>query len=386
MHLRVFTCSMLLLLCACEPNVVSTASGLVGSPIGELVDQQDPNNAKAVKIVSGGNHLCALLANNRVKCWGDNESGQSYLKAARNASKKFYDVSNAQFSKITASSHFTCGILKEDALDGIPVCFGKEGEWLDVPHEKVKDLVAGPNFTCFIKSDGKLGCVGSKVLIYTKANAKIYINAEDLPKHGIDTVNENLDFSQKIFTTVRAAFNGFRDAGFPKGKVCAQDIDGIVHCMGSNIWDSGWVHTEAEKASDYFAHDNGAIFLTPHGELLYGGVILFLGIISNISKPETLKYKKIFGKECLLTAPGNTYDNGSIMPENTLICCGEMEESVLDVALIQYHVKKMKDIPIICVLKENHKIACKPNFKSSDAVQQVRDTLLIKDLPTELAY
>ncbi len=385
MHLRVLTCSMLLL-CACEPNVVSTASGLIGSPIGLLVDPQDPDNAKAVKIVSGGNHLCALLANNRVKCWGDNESGQSYLKAARNASRKFYDVSNAQFSKIAASSHFTCGILKESALDGIPVCFGKEGEWLDVPHEKVKDLVAGPNFTCFIKSDGKLGCVGSKVLIYTKANAKININAEDLPKHGIDTVNENLDFSQKIFTTVKASFNGFRDAGFPRGKVCAQDIDGIVHCMGSNIRDTGWVPAEAEKASDYFVHDTGAVFLTPNGDLLYrGGSALYDGL-NNISKPKTLKYKKIFYEECLLTAPGNTYDNGSIMPENTLICGEEVEESVLDVDVIQYHVKKMKDIPIICVLKENHKIACKPNFKSSDAVQQVRETLLIKDLPTELAY
>ncbi len=374
MHLRVFTCSMLLLLCACEPNVVSVASGLVGSPIGELVDPEDPNNAKAVKIVSGGFHVCALLASNQVKCWGDNESGQCYLKSARNASKKPYDVSNAQFSKITAASFFTCGILKGGVSDGIPVCFGKEEQWLDVPDEKVKDLAAGLTFTCFIKNDGKLGCVGTKVMINTKAGATIYVNAEDLPKHGLDAFNENLDFSQKIFTSVKAGV----------GRVCAQDADGLVHCMGSNIRGTGL--SIAQKVSDYHVRHIGTSFLDEQGKLVHGGDGYGFNILTNISQPKTLKYKKLCGEKGLLTAPGNSYDNGAIMPENTLIpYSGETEEGVLDFVLPESS-RKIERVSIRCLIKENHKIICRPHLKSPNPTQEEKDTLIIKDLPTELAY
>gem|GEM_PF-2580061 len=347
-----------------------------GEPIGlSAIDPQDPANAKAVEIVSGGVHVCVRLANNRVKCWGDNQDGQCYLKNARNASKKSFDVSNAQFSKITASFEFTCGILQEGDFDGIPVCFGKEAEWLDVPHEKVKDLVAGPGFTCFIKNDGKLGCVGPKVMIRKKAGVD-YINAEDLPKHGVDAVNENLDFSQKIFTNVKAWV----------GRVCAQDVNGFVHCMGSNIRGTG--AAIAQKVLDYSVRDTGTSFLDDKGNLLDGGDGHGFNIIylSNISKPERLKYKKLFGTDGLQTALGNTYDDASLMPENTLIpYIGESEEGVLDFVMPESSRSKER-ISIRCVIKENHKIRCRPHLKSPKPTQEERDSLIIKDFPKELAY
>ena len=76
--------------------------------------------------------MCAHLEDYTIKCWGDKNLGALTIRSARNAQKKYCDVSKAAFTKITASGAKTCGILKDSPYEGIPVCFGQEGEWLDV--------------------------------------------------------------------------------------------------------------------------------------------------------------------------------------------------------------------------------------------------------------
>lgn len=373
MHKHIFACASLMIFCGCHYVLP------VGTPIDDLVGKtikpDDPENDKAVQITNGGIHVCALLASDRVKCWGDNQEGQCHLKAARNANKQLYDVSNAPFSKISASFSYTCGILKGGDFDQIPMCFGKEGAWLDVPHEKVHDIVAGPGFTCFIKADNTLGCVGPKIGIVKKKGGYTYINPADLPKHGIDGTNEDLDYSKKTFVSLKAEI----------GQLCAQQTNGTVLCMGSNIRGQG--ESIPEKVSDYFVHETGVIFLNQKGKLVSSGAGYGFNKLSNISNPKKLKYRKILDAGGgLLTASGNTYDNGSIMPENTYIpFIGDLEESVVDVTVVESSRKKDR-VRIRCSIKNDNKISCVPHIKEQASEPEAKNNLIIKDLPRELAH
>lgn len=369
--LRLSLCSLILLLCACDHELQVTEE-----PVVKLSPRLSSISNKAVDIVGGGLHVCAHLDDNRIRCWGDNEDGQCNLKKARNASGKFYDVSNARFSKISAGDVFNCGILKEEGFEGIPICFGKEDKWLDVPHEKVKDIAAGPNYTCFINGDDRLSCVGMDLNIQSNTKNLYTIKAEDLPKHGVSEGVEKIDYSQKTFKSVKAGLN----------RVCAQDVDGFVFCMGSNARDTGG--SIKQKVLDYDVELMGTLFILEDGKLAKAGYGQLLTPIENITDPHELKYKRFFGGEgrpYLLTSSGNIYTDGSNMPENTLISfMGKKEEGVLAAAAVSSSCR-IGRIRIRCVVKENHKVQCKPE-SSWDPAHKELDNPVIKDVPKELVY
>ena len=73
------------------------------------------------------------------------------------------------------------------------------------------------------------------------------------------------------------------------------------------------------------------------------------------------------------------------MPENTLILIGEKEEGVLAATdVLSSH--RIGGIIIRCVVKENHKVHCKPESKLNDPAHKELDTPILKDVPKELAY
>lgn len=335
--------------------------------------QKQPGDEKVVDIVAGGAHVCARMASGRVKCWGDNSYGQCNLKAARNVSGKYYDVSRARFSQITAGLFFTCGILQEDNFAGVPVCFGANKAYLDVPNEKIKEIVAGRSHTCFAKdSDPEFGCVGTLVDILKKTRSLFDIAAKDLPKHGIDASNEELDYSKMSLANLKTDY----------GKVCGQAADGKVYCMGSNIGGTG--EPIPEKVLDYAVFDNAMGFITEKGEMKTKG-LGFVALV-NLAKPDRLRYKKYVALGAgMLTAAGNLYDDGTPIPEDTVIYnLGQPENNVLAAALV-FSSNSKERIEIKCTLMSNHKILCAPREWKKHS-PEVATTLIIKDLPKELAY
>jgi hypothetical protein len=258
--------------------------------------------------------MCALLENETIRCWGHNENNQLNLTRARNVQNVAYDITNAQFSKITAGNNHTCGIVKGGTFDGIPLCFGKEGNWLNVPHEKVVDISAGFNSTCVIKANGTLNCVGQEFATISKANHAQRIRAENIVLYGIDPVTkqENQDFSKKIFKNIKVARK--------TGLVCGQDNDDKVYCMGDN--QDGIGESIAQKALDYFPEEVHTIFILDDYKVHCVGHKDTFGALPNLTKPDELKFKKLFpGSQIgLLTAAGNSYDDGTPIPENTLSC------------------------------------------------------------------
>ena len=281
------TITALFLLAGCFDNDGSGETNIVkplGEPIRQIANFSQPT--KAIALVAGIAHVCAHLEDYTIKCWGDNGLGALTIQSARNSQKKYYDVSKAAFTKLTASGADTCGILKDPPYEGIPVCFGQEGESFDVPHEKVKDISTG-DVTCFIKPDDTLACVGKKKWLFTSTTVS-EIRAAQLPKWGIDPSSgaEGQDYSTKRFKNVKM--------GYQSLKICAQGHDDVVYCMGENRTTPASSIFGPQPLLDYEPGDSEFGF-----SLMKDGTPHLLGSpgypkILNIKSPKLLKYKRIF--------------------------------------------------------------------------------------------
>ena len=129
-----------------------TISGTLGSP--------DLGSQTAIAITAGGNHTCVILNDHSVKCWGDNEHGQS-----RPSLGTKLDGSAYMATALAAGSAHTCAILEDDgdASNGGPVtCWGNNEHGQSRPSLGTKPdgsaymataLAAGSAHTCAILED-----------------------------------------------------------------------------------------------------------------------------------------------------------------------------------------------------------------------------------------
>ncbi len=299
---------------------------------------------------------------------------------ARNHAGLLHDISNAQFSKLAAGVPFTCGIVKDAPFSGIAFCAGKEGPWLDVPSEPITDIAASDYFVCFLKSDGKLGCVGKTIDVIIKDEhtpRMEYIDPRNLVKFGIDPITKktNQDFSEKRFKDLKAGDH----------KVCATGVDDdLVYCMGSNLAHSS--ELPAQPVLDYSpSYEQNTYLISKSGDLVNIGSPHQYPTVAKIADLSKLKYKKFFLSPTSLllsTAAGNRYSDGAMIPENTLIMNnGLSEEGVLGVARLQSSLSKYRHT-VMCMLKDNHKVKCiLPHGYRSEQ----NDTLL-NDIPKNVTY
>lgn len=370
----IFAYLVLALLSSCDSttgaNNQQQQYQLIGEPIGHTAPENDPNDGKAIELAGGFAHVCARSASNRVKCWGDNTYGQSNVRSARDGRGKILDVSNAKFSKLVAARFLTCGIMQEAGYEDIPVCFGSEKLNVGVPHEKVNDIAAGPHHVCFAKTNGGVSCIGPRIQITTKDRNGPFIAAEDLPKHGIDKLREDLDFSSKTFTKLKAA----------EERLCGQGTDGIVYCMGGNPLGVGEPFTQ--KFLDFSLDDYQTSYILESGLLaIVGG--RSANKFARISAPTKLKFKTFTTSGDPITAAGNYYDDGKPIPENTLLWpFGEVEEGVIDAVRTESKVA-LPRIGIQCSIKLDYKVVCKP-YQSDEKSPEATTTPIIKDIPAEL--
>jgi hypothetical protein len=309
----------------------------------------------AIALSGGGIQMCALLNNNQVKCWGEKIDGNSTLSTATNASHKRYDVNRSQFSQISVSVSHTCGILKNIDL---PVCFGSEGSWLNVPEQKIKYIASGQKYTCFIREDNTVGCVGDNIDI---------IKAEALPKHGIEigTGVENVDYTKKAFKSIKAG----------ETRLCGLGVDDYVYCMGNNFFNAG--KSIQQKALDYAITQMETIILTEDNKVHYFGPP---------TAEEKIKAKKVFhsmlGITGFLTSTGNNDDSGTPIAENTLSLSFPKEISiteVLDFASNKGGISREHAFAY-CALKTNDKVSC----EAFGVDKKYIASLTVKDIPKEI--
>lgn len=144
----------------------------------------------AKSIAAGHTHTCAILDNNKVKCWGANSQGQLGLESTTiygNAANQMGDNlpyvnlgTNRTAKSIAAGASHTCAILDDDSLKcwGLNTygqlgrnnvtragnTLGSMGDSLAAinlgPGKKAVKVSAGLDQTCVILDDGGLKCFG----------------------------------------------------------------------------------------------------------------------------------------------------------------------------------------------------------------------------------
>lgn len=105
----------------------------------------------AVQITAGTAHVCALLKNSIVNCFGNNDAGQA--------------PASIQFSRpvieISAGASKTCALLNDGTIECIGYNLGEVSApktfAFDFPALKI---VSGFSQTCAILTDGSVGCFG----------------------------------------------------------------------------------------------------------------------------------------------------------------------------------------------------------------------------------
>ena len=180
--------------------------------------------SNVIAIAAGGNHSCALQADARVACWGDNAYGQLGNGDNQTVDGVASVVGLSDVTAIAAGFMHTCALR----ANGSVACWGNnhsgqlgDGSTTDsaTPRDvpglaEVTALATGSDHTCALRSDGSVACWGS--------NASGQLG----------------DNSASTSSAVPVAVTGLNNATALAARqthTCALRADGSVACWGSNI-------------------------------------------------------------------------------------------------------------------------------------------------------
>jgi hypothetical protein len=178
-----------------------------------------------VQLSAGSEHTCAILLDTTVRCWGNNPYGQ--IDVPENLTG---------VSQLSAGASHTCALRQE----GNPICWGSNtfGE-SSIPHGlgPAKFISAGDKFTCVLKAEGDKLCWGSgyaKPFYDFETQSTTQIDSQDamcaLDNQGVHCDRWDANGTMQVpesFGMVSQYSVGF-------SHICALDMSGIVGCWGSH--------------------------------------------------------------------------------------------------------------------------------------------------------
>jgi hypothetical protein len=153
----------------------NNAYGTLGVPTGTEtpgVPTQVSTLSGATQLIAGYQHLCALIADGTVRCWGNNQSGQLGNGTVVASSTPVTVSGIAGAVAIAAGAFHSCALLG----DGTVHCWGSDGYGelgngkavatvstpvVMVGATNVVSISAGGRNTCIVKADGTVQCLGN---------------------------------------------------------------------------------------------------------------------------------------------------------------------------------------------------------------------------------
>lgn len=216
-----------------------TTGGQEPSPV--LVKASAAINLTSVVAVSaGGSHVCALLADSSMRCWGNNGNGQlgngesggtRSLAVPVKASIITILINLTNVKAIAAGGFHTCALL----TDGTVRCWGNNfsGQLGDgttghqvqispVPVSGITNAVAiaaGASHTCAVLADRSVRCWGSNSVGQLGDGTTVGTHPLPVPVRGVDNT--------ELLTNVVGLTAG-------QAHTCALLANGSVACWGSN--------------------------------------------------------------------------------------------------------------------------------------------------------
>jgi cysteine-rich repeat protein len=202
----------------------------------------------AIAIAAGADHTCALMSDHTMQCWGANDHGQlglGHTNPIGDDELPSPDVATVQFGlgvkTLATGGNVTCAILDDDTLR----CWGQNnygqlglGNTQDVgdnelPSQKpvvslggsAKLIATGGNHTCAILSDGyTLRCWGHNGLGQLGLGITQDVGDDELPT----------DVNAVIFPADSSATTAMASLVVGASRACALRMDGIGRCWGDN--------------------------------------------------------------------------------------------------------------------------------------------------------
>ena len=182
-----------------KPVTVSSFAA-TSSSSGVVFEKSAP-----VAISAGHAHACALLANGKVECWGDNTYGELGTGSPALSDIPLMVPGLSNVKAVAAGYDFNCAVL----ADGTAKCWGfndkgqlGNGTTQDASSPVtvsnltgVKAIAAGDNFACALTADGNISCWGAngrgELGNGTKTDSHVPLSVSSL--YGIKAISINAD-------------------------------------------------------------------------------------------------------------------------------------------------------------------------------------------------
>jgi cysteine-rich repeat protein len=220
--------------------------------------QTTPPTGEFTSVTAGQAHACALGSDGRVKCWGDNGSGQAP------------SLITATYVQVAAGGKHTCAIR---ASGRTIQCWGLVSFGVSTPPAGAFSQIAtGALHSCGVRTDGTVACWGNNTSGEATAPSGTFtqVSAGFNRSCGVTTAGSIVCWGDATQGPPPAGM--FVEVSVGGEHSCARKMDGTIVCWGSDVEGALQVPsgTFTAIAASIYSHDYSCAIRT-NGELALWG-------------------------------------------------------------------------------------------------------------------